>query len=125
MAAKNSKLADFAIGNSRRIKVTILDDTTGTPIDISGDKLYFTLKDDAADDDTLAVLQAPYTIPGDANAALGIAYLPITAAETAAVPAGQYLYDVVWLRLTSSPGDRHTVDEGKVGFYYPVTHSQS
>ena len=71
------------------------EDTEGLPIDISGMKLYFTMKDDPADDDNEpGDLQDSVTFPSDANSALGLGELIIPATKAATLkPGTTYTFD--------------------------------
>jgi hypothetical protein len=122
--ATTTKLKPFKIGNSRNIRVTVKDSVTGNPIDITGDKFYFTVKDTADHTDTDAVVQESVVAAG-ANATSGIAIINVPAASTTSVTPGTYEFDIVWLKLTSAPGDRETILQGDVDFAYPVTRAQS
>lgn len=124
MSISKINLGPIGIGNSRNITVTVTDRYTKLPIDVSGDKFYFTVKDSAFQDDLEAVLQSS-VIPSGAVAVQGKAIIPLTAAQTAAVEAGSYVYDIVWLRTASSPGDRLPVKSGIVSFEPTVTHATS
>ena len=117
-------LKPFKIGNSRNIRVTVKDSATGNAIDITGDKFYFTVKDTADHDDTSALVQESVVASG-ANATNGIAIINVPAASTSSVSPGTYEFDIVWLKLTTAPGDRETVVQGDVGFEYPVTRAQA
>lgn len=113
------------VGTSRNLKVTIRDSVTKAPIDISGDKFYFTVKNSPNLDDTDAVVQVSTVTPNDATSQAGIAIIPVTASDTASVDPGSYVYDIMWLKLTSSPGEREPVLAGDISFEQAVTHAQS
>jgi len=112
-------------GNSRNLKITIRDSSTKLPIDISGDKFYFTVKDSADLEDADAALQTSVVAPANATSVAGIVIIPVAAADTATVEPGSYVYDIVWLKLTSAPGERDTIQEGDVSFSKAVTNAQS
>jgi hypothetical protein len=122
MSTNISGLDGFRIGNSRNIQVTITNRITKAGIDITGDKIYFTVKDHSDEQDSDAAIQASVVASGD-DATNGIAIIPVTSEMTAAVLAGTYYYDVVWLRLTSAPGQRLPVLDGTVSFSQAVTHA--
>ena len=71
------------------------NDTDGQPIDISGMKLYFTMKADATSDDGgPGDLQDSVTFPSDAQSALGQGELIIPASLTALlIPGTNYHFD--------------------------------
>lgn len=118
-------LKPFRSGNSRNLRITIRDKTTKLPIDVTGDKFYFTVKDSLGMDDAAAALQVSAVAPVGTDATGGIAVIPVPSASTAPVEPGSYLYDIVWLKLTSAPGERDTIQEGDVSFSKAVTDAQS
>lgn len=126
--ATAKKLKPFKVGNSRVIKVTIKDKSTKLPIDISGDKFYFTVKDSADLADASAVVQANVLAPADANSIAGTAFIPVTTDDTKDVTPGDYHYDIVWLKLASDagpPAGRDTIEQGTVNFEMSVTRAQA
>lgn len=129
MAITNSlkpvTLKPFRSGNSRNLRITIRDKVTKAPIDITGDKFYFTVKDSVGLSDADAALQASVVAPVGTDATGGIVVIPVPAASTALVEPGSYLYDIVWLKLVSEPGGRDTIQEGDVSFAKAVTDAQS
>lgn len=124
MACKGS-LEDFTVGQTRNIEVIVKDKRTNLPVDISGDKFYFTVKDTPDQPDAAAVIQTSVIAPADANSTNGIAIIPVSSADTAAVEPGNYYYDISWVRTVSAPGDVLPVEQGTIGFYYPVTRAAS
>ena len=118
-------LEPFKIGNSRNLEVTIRNRITKVPIDITGDKFYFTVKDTPDQPDTAAVVQASVVAPADSNSAAGIAIIPVSTSDTTGVEPGNYFYDISWIKTVSAPGEKITIVEGKVGFSQPVTLAQS
>lgn len=120
-----AKLKPFIIGNSKNIKVTVTDKVTKTPIDVTGDKFYFTVKENVGQEDVDAVVQESVTVPAGADATNGIAIIPVPASATSSVEPDTYLADVVWLKLSSAPGERETVFQSEVNFVQAVTRAQS
>jgi hypothetical protein len=125
MAGNNKTLKPMQVGTSRNLKVTIKDKVTKLPIDVSGDKFYFTVKNTPDLDDADAVVQVSVVTPNDATSQAGIAIIPVTASDTTSVDPGSYVYDIMWLKLTSSPGDREPVVAGDISFEQAVTHAQT
>lgn len=120
MSVSKINLGPIGIGNSRNITVVVTDKYTKLPVNISGDKFYFTVKNNAYEDDAEAVLQSS-VIPSGAVAAAGKAIIPLTTAQTAVVEPGSYVYDIVWIRTTTAPGERLPVKDGIVSFEPTVT----
>ncbi|PNV83835.1 MAG: hypothetical protein C0610_16790 [Desulfobacteraceae bacterium] len=114
----------FRVGNSKNIKVTVTDKVTKSAVDITGDKFYFTIKDAASEDDSQAAVQVSVVASGT-EAQNGIVVIKVAASDTLAVEVGQYEYDIVWLKLTSAPGERETIEQGAVDFQRAVTHAQT
>ena len=118
-------LEDLSIGQTRNIEVRVRDKVTKAAIDITGDKFYFTVNDNKDQPDAAAALQSSVIAPADANSTAGIAIIPVSAASTGAVEPGNYFYDITWVRTVSAPGDVLLVEDGTIGFYYPVTRAAS
>lgn len=107
-------------GKSRSYGITITEDD-GTPIDVTGDKFYLTIKKHPTHPDTEALLQASYLAPNDAGSQAGEARIQITTTQSLNLPVGTFEYDISWLRLTSSPGDVVTVQTGKIAIAQGIT----
>jgi hypothetical protein len=123
VAKEDVTLKPLKIGNSRNIKVTIRDKVTKAVIDVSGDKFYFTVKDSVDVVDSDADLQVSAVAPADTNSQNGIAIIPVLSGDTSSVVPGTYNYDIVWLKLTSAPGERDTLQQGTVDFSQAVTRA--
>lgn len=113
------------IGDSHLIKVTVRDASTNLPVDITGDKFFFTVKDSKNFLDADAVLQVELTAPSGASSTGGVMLFNIPKESTNLVDPGSYFYDITWLSSNSDPGNRHPVQQGGVSFILPVTRSQS
>lgn len=61
-----SGIQDFYRGDTQRYKLTLKDVSTGTPIDLTGATIWFTMKPAITDDDTNAVIQKQVTSHTDA-----------------------------------------------------------
>jgi hypothetical protein len=94
----------------------------GSPIDVGGDTIYFTLKTNQADDDALAPLRYSYTLPHNSNTAVGIADVSIPASATSVVTPGTYFFDIQWKRAVT-PIEVYTVALGKIVVRYDITIS--
>ncbi|CAN5814063.1 hypothetical protein BH20PSE1_BH20PSE1_01040 [soil metagenome] len=73
--------------------VSAKDLAYGVPVDISGHRVRFTLKNKLTDPDP-GVLQTDLTCPADANSVAGIGFIVATSTQTLAVPAKEYFYDI-------------------------------
>ena len=118
-------LHPIRIGDSRLIKVVIRDASNNQPINIAGDKFFFTVKDsnDLADVDAALQVEVPAISGADSTG--GTMLLNVPKAATLAVPAGYYFYDITWLSSSSDPGNRHLIQQGGVSFVMPVTRAQA
>jgi hypothetical protein len=81
----------------------------GVAVDISGWSIYFTVKTNFNDLDASAVLSKNILIPSNAESQAGIAYLPLTSAETN-LAIGTYYYDIKLI----DTGYRVTFSSGKL-----------
>ena len=109
-------------GDSKSYGITITDELL-VAIDITGDKFYFTIKDDSDREDVDALLQVSVTAPVGADATAGKVTLVVTSADSAAVKVGAHDYDIIWVRATSSPGDVVTIQIGQIPVKRRVTHA--
>lgn len=106
-------------GKSRSYGITIADEDG--PIDITGDKFYLTIKKSSRHTDAAALLQNSYLAPNDSGSEAGQARVQISAEDSLSLPVGTFVYDITWVRLTSSPGDSVTVQTGKISIEQGVT----
>lgn len=107
-------------GKSRSYGITIADED-GNPINVSGDKFYLTIKKSSRHTDAAALLQNSYLAPNDSGSEAGQARVQISAEDSLSLPVGTFVYDITWVRLTSSPGDSVTVQTGKISIEQGVT----
>lgn len=98
-------------------------DNNGVALDITGGKLYFSVKTDysVADGSATLALTSPSTGITIVDAATGKARLLITAAQTSAMTAGlTYVYDVQFKDVN---GVVTTLDKGKITVEPDVTQT--
>lgn len=76
----------------------------GSPIDITGHELWFTMKRTANDPDSAAVLQKRIVFSANAASMAGTGVLLLDATETGAIEPGIYLYDMQKV-IPGIPGD--------------------
>ena len=109
-------------GDTLPIHLTLSVD--GSPVDVGGDTIYFTLKSLQTDADGAAALQYSYTLPSNASTAVGIADVLVPESATAAVTPGTYFFDIQWVRAVS-PAEVYTVALGKIVVRYDITITTS
>jgi hypothetical protein len=68
----------------------------GVAENISGWKLYFTVKTDFNDADSAALISKDVTFPNNAESIAGIGYLSLTSSETN-IAIGEYWYDMKFI----------------------------
>lgn len=120
MAGGQINITPVRSGDDKVYRVTVK--ANKVPVDITGDKFYFTVKDDKFYEDAEADLQVSVIAAGT-NAAAGIVFLHLPKASTLNVSPGTYYYDIVWIRLTSSSGEKVLVREGIISFDPAVTYA--
>lgn len=114
-------LSDFYRGDQRTIRVTIT--VEGVPIDITGDKLFVTLKGSRDDLDVDAALQVIAVQPADANSVAGIGFVTLTKDDTDGITPGRYWYDVQWVQTGTSPIIPKTIVSGRVRVKHDITRA--
>lgn len=92
----------------------------GSPLNVGGDTIYFTLKTTQTAADAAAALQYSYVLPSNASTAVGIADVSVPATKTAAVTPGTYFFDIQWKRNVT-PAEVYTVALGKIVVRYDIT----
>ncbi len=84
-------LNDFVRGDTWTQKITIMDQ--GSPVDITGDEFWITLKLNPEATDEAADAQRQVTASGD-DATNGIVYLTLDAVDTEDLLPSRYYYDI-------------------------------
>jgi len=116
-------LPDMIRGDNITYEISITD-MADAAIDISGDEIYLTFKKNPKDPDILAEIAYASTVPTDANSVLGVVFIHLMDTATD-IPAGDYYYDVQWVRDVSGAGEVVTLQIGKVKVIQHVTVSTS
>ena len=98
-------------GDDLRYDITIKNGST--PVDITGDTIFFTIKqyvdsDDSADENALV----KDTVTEHTDAQGGISEVHIPGSETTGIKTGMYMFDVQWKR--GSSGDITTLVSGTI-----------
>ena len=93
--------------DTKTYKFTVTKD--GAVEDISGDKLFFTVKNKLTDADSAAIISKTVTCPNNTASQAGIGYITLTSTDTN-VASGNYSYDIKYQQGTSL---RKTVVSGK------------
>ncbi len=115
----NANLSAFFRGDTRVYPVSFKD-KTGTPIDISGHELWFTLKRDPKDEDKDAVFQKMVVFPSDENSRNGAGEMRLESNETDTIPPLTYFYDLQKV-IPGDPPDVATLAFGKVSVMADIT----
>lgn len=79
-------------GQTKTFRFKFTNKRTHTPVNIGGNILFLTVKCNATDPDSLAIIKKTINIPYNSDSANGICYCPLTYEDTN-VEFGQYLYD--------------------------------
>lgn len=111
-------------GDTRTFIVTITDKETGAAVDISGHRLWFTMKALKTDADLAAVLQVSAVMPSNADSVAGIGDLTIASTDTDGLVPGRYYYDLQWVQPGSPPIVK-TIQAGRVRVLADITLSVS
>lgn len=93
---------------------TITADIGGTPIDLSGYTAKMEIRPNLSGDPIKTLTNGA----GITLSALGVITITMTAAETNAIPAGEYLYD---LQMTSGVGVVRTYSSGTITITTDIT----
>lgn len=110
-------LENFYRGDARLVKMSFKK-KDGTPIDITGWKVYLTMKASLADADEDAALQKIQIVHTDA--VNGLTEILINSEESAALQPRIYYCDV---QLTDTVGNNFTVFNGKITVRRDITQS--
>jgi hypothetical protein len=111
-------LAPFYRGDTKEYPFSFT--FNGAPVDISGKKLYFTLKTAIGDPDpgVLQKILGPFSGPA---AVAGTGELVLTSTDTAALAPGKYLFDFELVDPAVSPPHVTTLAKGTVTVLADVT----
>ncbi len=109
------KLNDFYRGDTKEVKVTITK-ADGSPFDLTGATITFTMKKDDTDPDAEAVIQKTAVISTPAS---GEALLTLTATDTNQ-DTGEYFYD---FQLVDSSGKVTTLLKETISVLQDVTET--
>jgi len=104
-------------GDDNYIRVEVLD--VATPIDISGDKVTFTIKQNRTDVDASAVYQRTDVLSKTADSVVGIHRIQIPNT----LPVGKYFYDIQWVRTVSGNGGVVTLEISEITVSQDITIS--
>jgi len=110
-----TNLSPLFRGDSREFSLTFSDDD-GKPIDITGWKVYFTLKDSEGDPDSEAILRKDVTDHHDAEA--GNTRIHLDPSDTNGVQPGEYHFD---FQIKKPNGDILTVAKGEMRILTDIT----
>ena len=114
-------IQDFYIGDTKTLKFDIKRSTDQSPIDISNWEIYVTFKFSKDDTDGDAILQKVFTMPADANSAIGQGVGVLTSEDTNKfTEESKYYYDIQRV-ITGDPPDVATLEIGTVKVKQGVT----
>nr|CRH06137.1 protein of unknown function [Candidatus Magnetococcus massalia] len=119
--AGQSQLSPFYRGDTKVFNLSFKDGD-GSPINIAGHQLWFTMKKDVADPDSKAVLQKQITFPDDAQSQSGAGALTLESTETGSIEPGVYLYDIQKV-IPGDPPVVATLMSGKINVLPDITQS--
>jgi hypothetical protein len=110
--------------DDRTLSLTVTD-KAGAAVDLTGSKLWFTVKTKTSDADTESVIQKRNTAAGGGNDEIeildgpaGSAAIYMVPSDTDGVDPGIYVFDV---QTTLSDGKTYTVLRGRISFREDVT----
>lgn len=115
--------------DNRTLSLTIAYDTAGTPVGLTGAKLWFTVKTKTSDADVDAVIQKRNTAAGGGDTEIkvidasgGHLEIYLVPADTDSMDPGIYIFDV---QTILSDDKTYTVLRGRISFKEDVTKAQS
>jgi hypothetical protein len=116
-------IRDFYRGDTKRYKFTF--SKNGSPVNLTGYEIWFTVKANLDDLDSAAILQVKATAGGDPgdDVANGIMYVTADSTDTEVEP-GSYQYDFQRV-IPGAPPDVRTLDKDKVKILPDVTRSNT
>jgi len=103
--------------DTKNYKISVIDGD-GAAIDITGYKLFFTVKTKSTDSDAEALISKTVICPANSDSVGGIGFIPLTTSDTN-VANGNYVYDLKIQNTTSTL--RKTVITGKYQINKTVT----
>jgi len=106
-------------GNSKNYRLAFTDDA-GTPIDITGYTVFFTVKKNVNQTDAQAVIAK--TVTDHSNPTGGVTIVSITTSDSDITP-GVYLYDIGYVNATGS--SKKTSDPEKYEVIGNITRRNS
>lgn len=109
-------ISNFYRGDTQTYKLT-LKDSSGTPVDLTGCAVWFTMKTSHDDPDTKAVIQVKVTSHTDAEKGITTVVIPATSTDSL-TPNATYFYD---FQLVTADGTVKTFLSGKVKILPDVT----
>jgi len=128
---------DGCMATQERIQMFLRDDRTlsltvnnqdNTPVDLTGSKVYFTLKERTSDSDAAALIKKRNTAAGGGDTEIkiidasgGKAEIYIVPADTDGMNPGNYVWDV---QITLANNKTYTVLRGTATFKEDVTKEQ-
>lgn len=123
MSLEVNKITMF-IRDDRTLSVSVNTDD-GTPVDLTGAKLWFTVKERSSDTDLQALISKKNLEAGGSDtqikvisASTGKAEIYIVPADTLSVNPGTYLYDI---QVTLANTKTYTITRDKITFKEDVT----
>lgn len=97
-----TNLPPLVRGDTVPIEINITD-VNGSPVNITGDLIFFTLKTDRTQSDAQAALTLKFTVPTGPYAVAGNVVITLKSTDTAALAAGKYYYDIQWVKAGTPP----------------------
>jgi len=110
-------ISDFYRGDTQVYRL-ILKKEDGTPVDLTGSSVWFTIKRNVKDLDTEAIVQKK--VDNHVDPSNGITEIKLEPSDTNTATPGQYVYD---FQLVKPNGDVKTLLAGKVKILADVTRS--
>ena len=114
-----SALAPFYRGDTKVFNLSFKDNA-GTPINISGHKLWFTMKINVTDADANAVFQKEITFPENTDSENGVGALTLGSDETGTIEPGTYFFDIQKV-IPGTPPIVATLLSGRVAVLSDIT----
>ena len=119
--SSNSNLSAFYRGDTKVFNLSFKD-SVGSPIDITGHELWFTMKTNVTDADTDAILQKKIVFPVGTESESGSGTLTLNSTDTGAIDPGTYFYDIQKV-IPENPPVVATLMSGKISVLPDITRS--